>query len=126
MEYKISLKNPGIIVFAIMAGIILIASCEKYSFRVETVDPVDSVHFSTVIQPLLDDKCTACHRGSRDPDLRSANSYESLTTGGYVNLPADKSKLYTQVISSSHASFTLPEEKLRILYWISQGAKNNK
>ena len=126
MEYKISLKNPRIIVFALLAGIILVASCEKYSFRVETVDPVDSVHFSTVIQPLLDDKCSGCHRGSRDPDLRSAYSYESLTTGGYVNLPADKSKLYTKVISSSHASFTLPEEKLRILYWISQGAKNNK
>jgi hypothetical protein len=126
MEYKINLNMPGILVFTIVAGIILLASCEKYSFRVETVNPVDSVYFGAVIKPLLDDKCTDCHKGSRDPDLRSAYSYESLTTGGYVNLPADKSKLYTQVISSSHSSFTLPEEKLRILYWISQGAKNNK
>ena len=125
MENKISLKIPGVAVFAIVACIILLASCEKYSFRVETVDPVDSVHFNIVIKPLLDDKCTSCHGGSRDPDLRSSNSYESLKTGGYVNLPADKSRLYTKVISSSHSSFTLPEEKLRILYWISQGAKNN-
>jgi len=126
MEFLNNLRKPGIVVFTILAGIIILASCEKYSFRVETVDPVDSVHFSTVIQPLLDDKCTGCHGGSKDPDLRSAFSYESLISGGYVTLPADKSKLYSQVISSSHASFTLPEEKLRILYWISQGAKNNK
>ncbi len=126
MEFLKILRKPGIIVFTILAGIIILASCEKYSFMVETVDPVDSVHFKTVIQPLLNDKCATCHGGSREPDLRSAYSYESLTTGGYVTLPADKSELYTKVISSGHASFTLPEEKLRILYWIAQGAKNNK
>ncbi len=126
MKFLNNLRRPCIVVFTILAGIIILASCEKYSFRVETVDPVDSVHFKTVIQPLLDNKCANCHGGSREPDLRSAYSYESLTTGGYVTLPADKSKLYTKVISSGHASFTLPEEKLRVLYWISQGAKNNK
>ena len=126
MEFLNNLRKPGIIVFAVLAGIIILASCEKYSFRVETPNPVDSVHFNAVIKPLLDDKCTNCHGGSRDPDLRASFSYESLTTGGYVDLPAEKSKLYTKVISSSHSSFTLPEAKLKILYWISQGAKNNK
>lgn len=125
MKFVNILKRPGIVVFTILSGVIILASCEKYSFTVETVDPVDSVHFKAVIQPLLANKCATCHGGVREPDLRSANSYESLTTGGYVTLPADKSKLYLKVISGSHASFTLPEEKQRILYWISQGAKNN-
>lgn len=126
MKYEISQSKKGIAAFIIMAGVILLASCEKYSFRVETVDPVDSVHFNTVVKPLLNDKCAGCHNGSKNPDLREANSYTSLTTGGYVNLPAETSRLYLKISSSSHASFTLPEEKLRILYWITQGAKNNK
>jgi hypothetical protein len=126
MEYKISRNRFGAGLFVLLAGIIIISSCEKYSFVVETVDPVDSVHFKAVIQPLLDNKCTSCHGGSRDPDLRPAFSYESLSTGGYVTLPAEESKLYKKVISSGHTAFTLPEEKLKILYWIAQGAKNNK
>ncbi|HBE43402.1 MAG TPA: hypothetical protein DDW27_19815 [Bacteroidales bacterium] len=126
MNRKIRLPINGIVVFIILAGTVFFASCEKYSFVVETVNPVDSVHFKLVIQPMLNRKCASCHSGSKDPDLRSAYSYESLTTGGYVNLPAENSKLYTKVISSGHTAFTLPEEKLKILYWIAQGARNNK
>ena len=125
MENKNNRKKYVAGFFILLAGIILLASCEQYSYRVETVNPVDSVHFRAVIEPMLDSKCTGCHGGSRDPDLRAGNSWESLTTGGYVSLPAAESKLYKQVISSGHASFTLPEEKLKILYWIAQGAKNN-
>jgi len=126
MELKNRIAWPGFAFTVLLAGFIILASCEKYSFRVETVNPVDSVHFKAVVQPLLADKCAKCHNGSRDPDLRAADSFESLTSGGYVNLPAEESKLYKKVISSGHTSFTLPEEKLKILYWISQGAKNNK
>jgi len=126
MDRKKRLSITRFAVLTIMAIAVLFGSCEKYSFLIETVDPVDSVHFNLVIKPMLNNKCAGCHGGSRDPDLRSEYSYESLITGGYVNLPAEESKLYKKVISSSHTAFTLPEEKLKILYWISQGARNNK
>lgn len=126
MNRKKRLSVTRIAVLIVVMVAVLFGSCEKYSFLVETVDPVDSVHFELVIQPMLNNKCAGCHGGSRDPDLRSAYSYESLTAGGYVDLPAEESKLYKKVISSGHTAFTLPEEKLKILYWISQGARNNK
>ena len=116
----------GALLFVLLTGIIIISSCERYTFLVETVDPVDSVYLGAVIQPLLEKKCSACHGGSKDPDLRADKSYESLVTGGYVTLPAEESRLYRKVVSSGHSAYTLPEEKLKILYWIAQGAKNNK
>lgn len=70
MDCKISLKRSGGTLGILLVCIIFSVSCEKYSFRVETVDPVDTVHFNAVIRPMLDNKCSACHGGSRDPDLR--------------------------------------------------------
>ncbi len=104
---------------------LVLGSCEKYTYQVEVVDPGVPVLFQTQIQPIFNNNCIACHKGTRNPDLRDGNSYTSLTTGGYVNLPAESSKLYRQVISASHAPFTLDSEKQLILMWISQGAKNN-
>ena len=106
-------------------ALILFGSCEKYSFLVGTVNPADSVYFQTMVQPIFTANCITCHRGSRDPDLRAGNSYASLTSGGYVDLPAESSKLYSKITSGSHTAFTLPEEKQKILIWITQGAKNN-
>jgi hypothetical protein len=126
MEYRNMRRIFGALIFVLIAGAAILSSCEHHSFLVETVDPVDSVYFGAVIQPLLEKKCAACHGGSKDPDLRADRSYESLVSGDYVTLPAEESRLYRKVISSGHAAYTLPEEKLKILYWITQGAKNNK
>jgi hypothetical protein len=40
--------------------------------------------------------------------------------------PAESSKLYLKITSSSHSAFTLDAEKQLILIWIQQGALNNK
>jgi hypothetical protein len=112
--------------FLISAGMIMFSSCEKYSFAPETVDPEVPVLFQTQIQPIFTNNCIVCHKGSRNPDLRDGNSYASLTSEGYVNLPAEESKLYKKVVSGSHTSFTLDAEKQLILVWIGQGALNNK
>jgi hypothetical protein len=117
--------KSGITALIFAGALILFGSCEKYSFLVETVNPADSVYFQTMVQPIFTANCITCHRGSRDPDLRAGNSYASLTSGGYVDLPAESSKLYLKINSSSHVSFTLPEEKQKILFWIQQGAHNN-
>ena len=125
MKQKAELLRSGILVIIIIAGIALFASCEKYSILVEEVDPGTPVLFQTEIQPIFTANCIVCHKGTRDPDLRNGNSYTSLNTGGYVNLPSESSRLYKQLTSDSHSSFTLPAEKQKILVWIQQGAQNN-
>jgi len=126
MKLKDKKSVPVLVAFILIASLALLASCEKYSYELETVDPEEPVLFQTEIQPIFTNSCVACHKGTRDPDLRNGNSFASLTTGGYVSLPAESSKLYTKVISGGHAAFTLPDEKQRILIWIGQGAQNNK
>lgn len=125
MGHRGRVIQTGIVALIIIAGAALVASCEKYSYIVETVNPVDTVYFQTEIQPIFTANCITCHRGTRNPDLRQGNSYESLTTGGYVTLPAESSRLYSKITSSSHEAFTLPVEKQKILVWIQQGARDN-
>lgn len=123
MKVKLSWRIVAALI--IPAGMLLFSSCEKYAYQLETVNPEEPVLFQTQIQPIFTNNCITCHKGSRNPDLRNGNSYASLTNGGYVNLPAASSRLYSQVISGSHTAFTLDTEKQLILLWIGQGALNN-
>ncbi len=121
------LKN---VAAALMVSVILIlASCEKVVYNVGIVDDggngVDTVHFQTQVQPIFTANCITCHHGSRNPDLRDGYSYASLTSGGFVNRPAESSRLYVQLTSSSHTALTVPAEKQTIYNWIQQGALNN-
>jgi len=125
MKLRAKMSWPFLITVIILSGAALFASCEKYVYEVETVDPQVPVLFQTEIQPIFSNNCIVCHKGSRNPDLRAGASYASLTTGGYVNLPAITSRLYSQVVSGSHTSFTIDTEKQLILNWIAQGAQNN-
>jgi len=119
---------------SIMAVVIYFSSCEKYTFLVETLPPVDTsgtdttnfVSFSAEVQPVFNGSCIACHKGTRNPDLREGNSYAALTSGGYVTQPAADSRLYKQLNVGSHKSLTTQAQKNTIYLWISQGAKNNK
>ena len=122
-----------LLLISIIAGVIYFSSCEKYSFHVETLPPVDTtgidttnlVSFSTEVQPVFSASCISCHKGTRNPDLREGNSYAALKTGGYVTLPAADSKLYKKITSSSHSSMTTNDQKTTIYLWIGQGAKDN-
>jgi len=125
MKMKAKLSWSIVAALIIPAGMLFFSSCEKYAYQVETVDPEEPVLFQTQIQPIFTTNCIACHKGSRNPDLRNGFSYASLTDGGYVTTPADDSKLYKKMVSSSHAAFTLDTEKQLVLLWIGQGALNN-
>ena len=125
MKQKANRTKPWIVVLIILTGAALISSCEKYTYKNEVGDPVIPVLFQTEVQPIFTANCIMCHKGSRDPDLRDGNSYASLTDGKFLEMPAESSKLYLMIISGSHSSYTLPEEKFKILYWIQQGAKDN-
>jgi hypothetical protein len=126
MKIKVNiLKNVGA---ALMVSIILIlASCEKTTYNVGIVDGggVDTVHFQTQVQPIFTANCIGCHHGTNNPDLRDGYSYQSLTSGGFVNPPASSSRLFVQLNSSSHTALTIPAEKQTIYDWIQQGALNN-
>jgi hypothetical protein len=125
MKQKAKMSKAWIVAFILLSGMAVFTSCEKYSWVIETVDPVVPVLFQTEVQPIFTEKCITCHKGTRNPDLRDGFSYASLTVGGYVLLPAETSRLYKQLTSSSHTAFTLSTEKQTILIWIEQGAKNN-
>jgi hypothetical protein len=121
MKRSTKITGPFIVAFIVVIGL----SCEKYQYTFETIDPVIPVSFKDEIQPIFTAHCILCHHGSRDPDLQEGNSYSSLTSLGFVTSPGETSVLYKQLNKSSHTSFTLPEEKQKILIWINQGAKDN-
>ncbi|MDP4222530.1 MAG: hypothetical protein Q8868_04380 [Bacteroidota bacterium] len=125
MNLKKRSSLTSLVVLLILTGLALLSSCEKYAAIIPEVNSADTVHFKSQIQPIFTANCITCHNGSRNPDLREGYSYASLRTGFYVNLPAENSRLYKQITSSSHYSFTLPAEKQLILTWIQQGAGNN-
>ena len=111
--------------FSIAAAVTYFTSCEKYTYVIKPPEiDTNLISFSEVIQPIFDAKCISCHGGVISPDLRTANSYNALSTGGYVTQPAEDCKLYDYVVNqSSHASYTNQEEKNKIYSWIAQGAK---
>lgn len=116
-------KNNYLYFTLLALGIILFA-CEK-----ETIKPikVEAATFLADIQPIFTSKCVECHNGSRNPNLTSGYSYNSLTKGNYYNVssPSD-SKIYVKLTtSSSHMSKASDVEKQKILKWITLGAKND-
>ena len=126
------LKNL-LLFICIVVGVVYFSACENYTFLVETLPPVDTsgtdttnfVSFSAEVQPIFTAKCVSCHKGTRNPDLREGNSYNSLTDGNFVTSPAADSKLFKKMNTGSHLSMTTQADKNIIYLWIGQGAKNN-
>lgn len=116
----------GVYSLLVIVGAGLLYSCEKYSYNPPAVDPNATYSLSKDIQPLFNANCITCHGGRVTPDLREGKSYTSLTRGGYVQKPAENSRLYVQITTDpDHKKILTETEKLRIRYWIEQGAKNN-
>ncbi len=115
-------------IFATLFLLVLIAvsfSCEQYKYTPPAVDPNTTWHLQADIQPIFTANCISCHGGSLSPDLRAGKSYQALKGGGYVNLPAENSLLYKQMNSASHLPRSTETDRLKVLYWITQGAQNN-
>ncbi len=117
--------STGIVLVLIVTAVAGLSSCEKYSYKPPLVDSTQVWHLSTDIQPIFNDNCVSCHGGVRPPDLRTGNSWASLTGGHFVDQPARTSLLYLQLNSGDHQPRTTAVQKLEILYWIKQGAQNN-
>jgi hypothetical protein len=125
MNQKIKRIRQILVVLVLLASIGGLSSCVKYSFTPPAVDKNATWHFQTDIQPIFTANCVTCHGSARTPDLRDGKSFLSLTKGGYVSLPAESSKLYLKMTSTDHSPRSTDAEKLKVLYWITQGALNN-
>lgn len=113
-------------VFVVITATVGLSSCDKYSFEPPAVDPNNPWSLEADIQPVFDANCIACHGGRVSPDLRSGRSHNSLTKGGYVDTPAEQSRLFNKLSTDpDHTKLITETDRLKILYWIQQGAENN-
>jgi hypothetical protein len=112
------------IFLSILCITLFLHACEDYQIEKPVVQ--DEVKFSQDVLPIFV-KCTGCHKGSLNPDLRDAGAYNALTNGGYYNVASpENSRIYIQLTTkSSHASLVSELEKAKILQWIALGAKND-
>lgn len=92
--------------------------------------PAVDISFATEIQPIFNNNCIACHNGTLNPDLRVGNSYNAITSGGFIvanDLAA--SKIYQRLTGNGNImppSGALSSVNINLVKnWILQGAKNN-
>lgn len=125
MNQKLKRIRQVLVALILIAALIGISSCEKYSFTPTVISVVDTLHFQADIQPIFNAHCLTCHGAIKAPDLRDGKSYLALTKGGYVNPPGETSKLYLKITGAEHAPRSTDADKQKILIWINQGALNN-
>jgi hypothetical protein len=126
MNQKLNRIRQILVVMVIIAIVEGFSSCEKYSYSPPAVDPNATWHFQADIQPIFTANCVTCHNGLQSPNLSDGKSYLALTKGGFVNLPAETSILYKQMTTNTeHIPRSSDADKLKVLYWITQGALNN-
>lgn len=125
MNQKAKKVKQSLVAVILLAAFTGFTSCEKYSFLPPAVNPNETWHFQGDIQPIFSAKCVTCHGGVTSPNLTDGKSYNALTKGGYVNAPAETSRLYVKMNSSEHMPRSTQADRLKVLYWIQQGALNN-
>lgn len=125
MSIKSNKAGKILIVIFLITAIAGLMGCESFKVSQPEVDPNVVWSLQTDIQPIFNNNCVSCHGGTRSPDLRDGKSFQSLTNGGYVTLPAESSQLYSKMNSGDHLSRSTETDRLKVLYWITQGAQNN-
>ena len=127
------------IAFSLVAiSFLFITGCYKMSTLYPNTDDVlvnKEVSFTGDIIPIFSQKCSisGCHSsGGTNPDLTPGKAFNSLTSGGYLNVADPKSsKIYMRLSGKITPSMPLggTNNPLNInalvLTWITQNAKNN-
>lgn len=120
-----------LIPFILAGAFLLLSSCYYDSRGVDDIPEVpvpDDVSFSEDVQPIFN-RCTQCHNGSTDPDLREGNSYNALVPAYVEAGNAEGSLLYQNLPGVGHpfdVGFVLNAEEIATIKgWIDQGADNN-
>ena len=129
------MKQKIIFLLIVFAAFIisLNSSCKYDEIVPETIDPGTEVKFSADIIPIFNESCnfSGCHSfGGYAPDLSPSNAYNSLKTGGFVDVDQpDQSELYQWVSGQRPVPMPVtgidPLIASTILAWIEQGAQNN-
>ena len=120
----------------ITALLIFFTDCTKTSTLLIDNSPevTKTVSFATDIIPILSASCakSGCHSGSVSPNLASANAYNSLATGNYLDLGNPSNSLVYLWLTGKEstpmplgASNNPSNINGLMLAWIKQGAKNN-
>ena len=107
-------------------------SCYYDTYPVEDNPPIEEdVSYANDVMPLWVGQCDGCHSGNIPPDLRAANSYDSLLDGYVEPFDAEESILYKSLLGIDGISLMppgskWPDSKINIVQaWIDQGAKDN-
>jgi hypothetical protein len=125
MNQKLIKIRSTLVALILIASVLGLSSCVKYSYPLPVVNPDIPVSFQNEIQPIFNEKCVTCHNGTQFPNLTEGKAYNSLTNNGLVELPGETSRLYVKITSSSHTARSTEIDKQTILNWINQGALNN-
>jgi hypothetical protein len=123
-----SIQFTGILISSAFLFSIIIASCAKDNFDPPSVDPNIPLSFEADVLPIFTENCVACHGGSIPPDLSESKAYESISDGYISDDPEndpESSIIYSKLLESGHSANATELEKLIILTWILQGAKDN-
>lgn len=110
----------------IIFGGLLMNSCyydELVERPVPEIPEGEVVEYANDIQPIWNNKCTACHNASNPLDLRVGVSYNNLVPEYVIAGNADNSPLYIK-LQTGHGNSSTDERSL-IKGWINQGAENN-
>ena len=113
--------------FMVILGGLFLYSCSNDTLVPAQINPATKISFATNIQPIFTQKCIGCHNGTTSPDLRTGNSFASLTSLGLINTGSPgQSILYTEMApNGGMAGYTNTTDAQVVLLWIQQGAKNN-
>jgi hypothetical protein len=97
--------------------------------KVDPDCPPQSVSYKTDIAPMLNTKCavSGCHvSGSDKPYMATAESYQNLVNGGFVNtLIPKESILYIMINGDMKEHIPSAVDRQKIYDWIRTGALNN-
>ena len=114
-----------LIVILYMVFSLSFITCERYTIERPEIDDSVKIDFVTEIIPIFEKDCQLCHSGGQTPVLTTANAYNSIIDGDYVDiLNPESSKLYSVLLNTgTHSGRTSQGNIQIILVWISQGAK---
>lgn len=117
------------LVFALCL-VIGLSSCEYKFIEPDVIDTTDTISFSQQIIPIFEDNnCDACHPSQDQPDLTSANAYQSIQTNQLIDLADPVSSIiytYPSPVTAGHNwNKYSDQEASLILLWIQQGALDN-
>lgn len=112
----------------LIAFSVLISACYFDTIIPIEEEVVDNVSFSDDIQPLLNTVCISCHNGTvTEPNLTKDQAYESLVSGGYINIDDPDESLLLHKINNDHpysGALSVSEINL-IAEWIAEGGLDN-